>query len=226
MKKSVNLIKIILISLVGLGILCGAFVFIAQRIKSKNEQQPSGMEMYENKYRQLLVENDFSVITALAKEMGITINKTSDHYATVESLEIMGELVTIGYNIEGKKLISTIGNFSAIEIGADDGAEEKIGRLQQEMAWVMMFFSDLLDSEISKYIICNEEGFQIEPEDSASFQAVLDGTARLIISIRDKDGTYWEIKSSFDHEGKLYFLFGHYFDIETFKDIFAENVVS
>lgn len=225
MKKPVNIIKIAIILLIVIAVLCGAITLALSFSKDQGAGVGGALDG-GNPYIDLFKTDECTVLDALVKEKGLTATEENDHYIRIDGLEISGKIVDAYFTKSGDRIIAVNGEFPATEIAQEDSLEEKIGFLQREITWVSAFLGEILDAEIQHFSIFGADGFQIDPDDSESYQAVFDGTAKISITAKDQAGTLWKIESDVNYEGKIYFRYGHYFDAETYKDFVPNNVVS
>ncbi len=75
----------------------------------------------------------------------------------------------------------------------------------------------IFDATLSPFHILSE-GELLSTEEDASYEKCLKGEARLLLTVRDTFGAYWELNSDVTEDGYFYFDLEHWLDPQVNAD--------
>lgn len=220
MKKTVNLLKIIIVIFVILIVaLCAFFLLRNNKRNIQTEDTKKDITNIE-----ILKLDSIADIESFVIERNIVLQKSDDkNLYSLGDVKIAERIVTLYFQTDDNENIKRVdGNFS-VELDKKD-----ITTLQDTWSefcsTVAEFFDiELLSGDIA-YNIYALEGYELNAYSEESFEKVLNGEANFGLSAIDVDGTYWNATASINKSGTLQFEFFHFYERGIYENG-SENIV-
>lgn len=210
-KKSINLLLIALI--IAVVALAGVVLLISLNKKKANNE--SGEQIFETNNVELINVLSKDELGNYVKENELKFQINDDVYKSLDGITVGGYKMSIYYSLnQDGKVMQVNGKFDFKPKG-----EKEVVALQHELVEIRTLFGKAIKGNLDHYSIYASDGYPLEVTEDESYQAILKGEAVFSLTVRDADGTFWEIRGEKADEGKVQIEWFHSLDVETYKDL-------